>query len=118
MSLAGHRSCFSAQPILQVDPFIGGGPARAAIPEVGGGRFDVAKTSIGIMISYIDVYVGEWGNEAGNRLSIRKFDDKTCFVSFFQSQDNLPIRRPCQHRIRHYGFLGNGNRAANIARIR
>jgi len=23
-----------------------------------------------------------------------------------------------QHRIRHYGFLGNGNRAANIARIR
>ncbi len=22
------------------------------------------------------------------------------------------------HRIRHYGFLGNGNRAANIARIR
>ncbi len=46
------------------------------------------------MISYIDVYVGEWGNEAGNWLSIRKFDDKTCFVSFFQSQDNLPIRRP------------------------
>ena len=46
------------------------------------------------MISYIDVYVGEWGNEAGNRLSIRKFDDKTCFVSFFHSQDNLPIRRP------------------------
>ncbi len=23
-----------AQPILQVDPFIGGGPARVAIPEV------------------------------------------------------------------------------------
>ena len=23
-----------------------------------------------------------------------------------------------QHRIRHYGFLGNGHRAANIARIR
>jgi hypothetical protein len=23
-----------------------------------------------------------------------------------------------QHRIRHYGFLGNGNRTANIARIR
>lgn len=23
-----------------------------------------------------------------------------------------------QHRIRHYGFYGNGNRAANIARIR
>ncbi len=23
-----------------------------------------------------------------------------------------------QHRIRHYGFFGNGNRAANIARIR
>jgi hypothetical protein len=27
----------------------------------------------------------------------------------------LPKR---QHRIRHYGFYGNGNRAANIARIR
>ncbi|MCP3971385.1 MAG: IS91 family transposase, partial [Rhodobacteraceae bacterium] len=27
----------------------------------------------------------------------------------------LPRR---QHRIRHYGFFGNGNRAANIARIR
>jgi hypothetical protein len=27
----------------------------------------------------------------------------------------LPKR---QHRIRHYGFFGNGNRAANIARIR
>ncbi len=23
-----------------------------------------------------------------------------------------------QHRIRHYGFYGNGNRAANIARVR
>jgi hypothetical protein len=23
-----------------------------------------------------------------------------------------------QHRIRHYGFFGNGNRAANIAKIR
>ena len=23
-----------------------------------------------------------------------------------------------QHRIRHYGFFGNGNRAANVARIR
>jgi hypothetical protein len=23
-----------------------------------------------------------------------------------------------QHRIRHYGFIGNGNRAANIARVR
>ncbi len=27
-------------------------------------------------------------------------------------------RQICQHRIRHYGFFGNGNRAANIAWIR
>lgn len=55
---------------------------------------------IRIMSSYIDVYVGEWGDEAGNRLSIRKVDDETCFVSFFQAHDNLPIRRPwCAEKI-------------------
>ena len=46
------------------------------------------------MSSYIYDYVGQWGDEAGNRLSIRKVDDETCFVSFFHAHDNLPIRRP------------------------
>ena len=46
------------------------------------------------MDSYIDNYVGEWENEAGNRLSIRKVDDEICLVSFFAARDNQPIRRP------------------------
>ncbi len=44
--------------------------------------------------SYIDNYVGEWEDETGNRLSIRKVDDETCLVSFFGARDNQPIRRP------------------------
>ena len=46
------------------------------------------------MDSYMDRYVGEWENDAGNRLSIRKVDDETCFVSFYHAYDNQPIRRP------------------------
>ena len=46
------------------------------------------------MGSYMDRYVGEWENDAGNRLSIRKVDDETCFVSFYHAYDNQPIRRP------------------------
>ena len=49
---------------------------------------------IRVMNSYIDNYVGDWGNEAGNRLAIRKVDDETCVVSFFRAHDNQPIRRP------------------------
>ena len=52
------------------------------------------------MESYIDNYAGEWRNEAGNRLSIRKINDETCFVSFFQAHDGLPIRRPwCAEKL-------------------
>lgn len=46
------------------------------------------------MDCYIDRYVGEWESGAGNRLSIRKVDDETCFVSFYHADDNQPIRRP------------------------
>lgn len=55
---------------------------------------------IRIMSSYIDHYVGEWVDEVGNRLSIRKVGDETCLVSFFQAHDNLPIRRPwCAEKL-------------------
>lgn len=46
------------------------------------------------MDTYIDRYVGEWGNEVGHRLSIFKVDAETCVVSFFQSHNNQPLRRP------------------------
>ncbi len=47
-----------------------------------------------IMSSYIDCYIGQWEDETGNRLSIWKADDETCFVSFFNAHDSQPIRRP------------------------
>jgi len=46
------------------------------------------------MDAYIDNYVGAWENAAGHRLSIRKADGETCFVSFYHAHDNQPIRRP------------------------
>jgi hypothetical protein len=46
------------------------------------------------MDSYLDNYVGEWEDETGNRLSIRKIDEKTCVVSFFRARDQQPIGRP------------------------
>jgi len=45
------------------------------------------------MGSYIDHYIGEWENEAGNRLKIKKVDDETAIVSFFMPPDYLPIIR-------------------------
>ena len=47
-----------------------------------------------VMGSYLDNYVGEWEDETGNRLSIRKTDEETCMVSFFGAGDHQPIRRP------------------------
>jgi hypothetical protein len=47
-----------------------------------------------VMKSYIDNYVGEWEDEAGNRLSIRKVDDERCRVSFFAARDHQPLQRP------------------------
>ncbi len=47
-----------------------------------------------IVDSYIDNYIGEWKNERGDRLNIRKVDDKTALVSFFAAPGRQPIRRP------------------------
>src|SRR5262245_4196285 len=46
------------------------------------------------MESYLDNYIGEWEDEVGHRLSIRKIDDETCVVSFFSVHDRQPIQRP------------------------
>ena len=46
------------------------------------------------MGSYIDHYIGEWENEIGNRLKIKKVDDETAIVSFFTPPEYLPINRP------------------------
>lgn len=46
------------------------------------------------MDSYLGNYVGEWEDETGNRLSIRKIDEKTRVVSFFRARDRRPIGRP------------------------
>ena len=45
-------------------------------------------------MSYIDNYIGDWENEAGNLIVIKKVDDVTASVSFFSPPDNLPIYRP------------------------
>ncbi len=47
-----------------------------------------------ILDSYIDNYIGEWNDESGNRLSIKKVDETTALVSFFASPDGQPIHRP------------------------
>ena len=50
-----------------------------------------------VVDSYIDNYVGEWRDERGNRLSIRKVDDQTALVSFFTASEGKPILRPWHH---------------------
>ena len=47
-----------------------------------------------ILDSYIDNYIGEWKNERGNRLTIKKVDETTALVSFFAAPDGQPIHRP------------------------
>ncbi|HZA54238.1 MAG TPA: hypothetical protein VE616_08315 [Candidatus Udaeobacter sp.] len=47
-----------------------------------------------ILDSYIDNYIGEWNDESGNRLSIKKVDETTALVSFFAAPDGQPIYRP------------------------
>jgi hypothetical protein len=46
------------------------------------------------MDSYINHYIGEWENEAGNCLKIKKVDDGTALVSFFSPPDHQPVLRP------------------------
>jgi hypothetical protein len=47
-----------------------------------------------ILDSYIDNYIGEWRDERGNRLTIKKVDETTALVSFFAAADGQPIHRP------------------------
>ena len=47
-----------------------------------------------ILDSYIDNYIGEWNDESGKRLSIKKVDATTALVSFFATSDRQPIHRP------------------------
>ena len=49
------------------------------------------------MDSWIDSYVGEWKDAAGNRLSIRKITDETARVTFLVAPGNAPIVRHWYH---------------------
>jgi len=46
------------------------------------------------MDAYINCYIGEWENKAGNRLKIKKVDDETALVSFYSPPDHQPVFRP------------------------
>jgi hypothetical protein len=46
------------------------------------------------MDSWIDSYVGEWKDAAGNCLSIRKISDETAHVTFLTAPDNPPPPAP------------------------
>ena len=46
------------------------------------------------MRSWIDSYVGEWKDAAGNRLSIRKITDESASVTFLAAPGRAPIARP------------------------
>ncbi len=51
------------------------------------------------MALFIDNYIGEWENESGKRIVIKKSDEKTALVSFFAPPDYNPIYRPwCNER--------------------
>lgn len=49
------------------------------------------------MESWIDSYVGEWKDAAGNCLSIRKISDETARVTFLAAPGGAPIARPWCH---------------------
>jgi hypothetical protein len=49
------------------------------------------------MSSWIDSYVGEWRNAAGNCLSIRKIADETARVTFLAEPGRVPVARPWCH---------------------
>ncbi|MBI2297170.1 MAG: hypothetical protein HYU76_14295 [Betaproteobacteria bacterium] len=59
------------------------------------------------MDAYIHNYLGEWEDERGNRLSIRKVDDKTAFVSFFAAPAGKPVLRPWHHDEPTVDMLGS-----------
>lgn len=62
------------------------------------------------MDAYIDKYLGEWEDERGNRLSIRKVDDKTACVSFFAAPAGKPVLRPWHHDEPTVDMLGSYQR--------
>ena len=49
------------------------------------------------MDSWIDSYVGEWNDAAGNCLRIRKITDETARVTFLAAPGRTPIARPWCH---------------------
>ena len=49
------------------------------------------------MDSWIDSYVGEWKDAAGNCLSIHKITDETARVTFLAAPGRAPIARPWCH---------------------
>jgi hypothetical protein len=53
---------------------------------MGAGEIQIPSRPARTMIldSYIDNYIGEWNDESGNRLSIKKVDETTALVSFSQ----------------------------------
>ncbi|MFW9929419.1 MAG: hypothetical protein ACFFD1_08515 [Candidatus Thorarchaeota archaeon] len=42
----------------------------------------------------IDKFIGEWKNEAGNRLIIKKYSNKLALVSFYSGIDNKAVLKP------------------------
>ncbi len=52
------------------------------------------------------------------RIGVGRHTTMTLATSEFIRRFLIHVLPRGQHRIRHYGFFGNGNRAANIARIR
>jgi len=66
---------------------------RGLSTEMTAGLSDQARGNI-VMDSWIDSYVGEWEDAAGNCLSIRKITDETARVTFLAAPGNAPIARP------------------------
>lgn len=54
---------------------------------------------------YIDKFIGEWQNEFGNRLEIRKQSDQSAIVSFFSGKDNKPVLKLSTKIIHQYKCL-------------
>ena len=50
-----------------------------------------------VMDPWIDSYVGEWKDAAGNWLSIRKITDETACVTFLAAPGKAPIACPWYH---------------------
>lgn len=58
------------------------------------------------MDSYVDNYLGEWEDERGNHLAIRRGDDESTLVSFFTPPAGQPILRPWHRDEPSVNMLG------------